>query len=221
MLHDEVEQRRHVVLRTLRLLGHPALLRRTVDDREVELLVGGVERGEEVEDLVDDFGDARVGLVDLVDADDRLQPDLERLADDELRLRHGAFRRVDEDDGAVDHGEDALHLAAEIGVAGRVDDVHAIALPGDRRRLGHDGDTALFFEIVGVHDALGDALVLAECARLTQETVDERGLAVVDVGDDGDIAQLHGGFRRNSRDPVSGGEARTTRRRLMLRCGGF
>ena len=135
--------------------------------------------------------DARVGLVDLVDADDRLQADLERLADDEFRLRHRAFGGVDEHDGAVDHRQDALHLAAEIGVAGRVDDVDAHVLPGDRGGLGHDGDAALFFEIVGIHHALGDALVFAEGARLLEQAVDERGLAMVDVGDDGDIAQLH------------------------------
>ncbi len=189
----------------VRLLGHPALLGGAVNDREVELLVGGVERGEEVEDLIDDFLHAGVGLVDLVDADDRLQADLERLADDEFRLRHRAFRRVDEHDGAVDHGEDALDLAAEIGVAGGVDDVDADVLPDDRGRLGEDGDAAFLFEIVRIHDALGDALVLAEGARLTQEAVDERGLAMVDVGDDGDVAQLHGTGRLSkikSRAPV-------------------
>ena len=88
--------------------------------------------------------------------------------------------------------EDALHLAAEIGVAGRVDDIDAHVLPGDRGRLGHDGDAALFFEIVRIHDALGDALILAKRAGLLEQPVDERGLAVVDMGDDRDIAQLHG-----------------------------
>ena len=190
-LTHEIEERRHAVLRAGRLLGHPALLGGAVDDREVELLVGGVERGEEIEDLVDDFRDAGVGLVDLVDADDRLQADLERLADDEFRLRHRAFGGVDEHDGAVDHRQDALHLAAEIGVAGRVDDVDAHVLPGDGGGLGHDGDAALFFEIVRIHHALGDALVFAKGARLLEQAVDERGLAMVDVGDDGDVAQLH------------------------------
>ena len=36
-------------------VGHPAVAARTVEDREVELLVGGVERGEQVEHLVDDL----------------------------------------------------------------------------------------------------------------------------------------------------------------------
>jgi hypothetical protein len=102
-----------------------------------------------------------------------------------------AFGGIDENDRAVDHVQDALHLAAEIGVAGGVDDVDAGILPDDRGRLGQDGDAALLFEIVRVHHALGDTLVLAVGAGLFQEFIDERGLAVVDVGDDRDIAQFH------------------------------
>ena len=192
VLQHEIEQRRHVLLRALGRSRHPALLGRAVDDREVELLVGGVERGEEVEHFVDDFGRPRVGLVDLVDADDRLEADLQRLADDEFGLRHRPFGGVDQHDRAVDHRQDALDLAAEIGVAGRVDDIDAHVLPHDRGRLGENGDAALALEIVRIHDPLGDALVLAERARLLEQPVDERRLAVVDVGDDGDVAKLHG-----------------------------
>ena len=47
----------------------------------------------------------------------------ERLAEHELGLRHRPFERVDQDEGTVGHLEGALDLAAEIGVAGRVDEV--------------------------------------------------------------------------------------------------
>jgi hypothetical protein len=90
-----------------------------------------------------------------------------------------------------DHGQDALHLAAEIGVARRVDDVDARVLPDDRRRLGKDGDASFLLEVVRIHHALGDALVFTERPGLRQQLVDERRLAVVDVGDDGDVAQVH------------------------------
>ena len=150
------------------------MLAGAVEDREIELLVGRVERGEEVEDLVDDFGDAGVGPVDLVDRDDRLQADLQRLADDEFGLRHRPFRGIDENDGAIDHRQDALDLAAEIGVAGRIDDIDARVFPGDRGRLRHDRDAALFFEIVGIHHAFGDALIFAEGAGLLEQ-IDRRG----------------------------------------------
>ena len=120
------------------------------------------------------------------------RPIFRALRDHELGLRHRPFGRVHEHDRAVHHAEDALHLAAEIGVAGGIDDVDAGVLPDDRGRLGQDGDAALLLEIVRIHGALFHALVFAEAAGLGQELVDEGGLAVVDVGDDGDISQLHG-----------------------------
>jgi hypothetical protein len=196
MAQDQVEQRLHaVVLRAVRAGRHPALLGRTVEDREVELLVGGVERGEQIEHLVDDFGRARVGAVDLVDDDDRLQADLQCLRDDELGLRQRAFSGVDQHQGAVHHVEDALDLAAEVGVAWRVDDVDAGVLPLHRSGLGENGDAALALDVVGVHRAFGDALVFTERAGLLQQAVNEGGLAMIDVCDDGDVAQIHRVYR--------------------------
>ena len=135
---------------------------------------------------------ARVGAVDLVDDDDRLQADLQRLDDHEFGLRHRAFGGVDQHQRAVHHVQDALDLAAEIGVAGGVDDVDAGVLPLHRGRLGQNGDAALALQIVGIHRALDLALVVAVGAGLLQQPVDQRGLAVVDVGDDGDVAKVHG-----------------------------
>ena len=131
-----------------------------------------------------------VGAVDLVDHHDRLQPALERLAEHEPRLRHGAFGGVDQHQGAVGHPQHALHLAAEIGVAGRVDDVDLHALVGDGDVLGQDRDAPLALQLVGVEDALADQLAFAELAALAQQAIDQRRLAVVDVGDDGHIADV-------------------------------
>jgi hypothetical protein len=66
------------------------------------------------------------------------------------------------------------------------------ALPLHGAVLRQDGDAALLFEVVAVHHAFGDLLVLAEGAALAQQLVDQRGLAMVDVGDDGDVADLAG-----------------------------
>src|SRR3546814_11097522 len=59
----------------------------------------------------------------LVDDDDRTQAERQRFAGHELGLRHRPFGRIDEQDDAVDHRQDAFDLAAEIGVARRIDDV--------------------------------------------------------------------------------------------------
>src|SRR6185437_13689231 len=103
-----------------------------------------------------------------------------------------AFGSDDQHQRAVHHVEDALDLAAEIGVAGSVDDVDAGVFPLHRGRLGQDGDAALALQIVGIHRALDHALVVAVGAGLLQQAIDQRGLAVVDVGDDGDVTKVHG-----------------------------
>ena len=128
--------------------------------REVELVLVGAEVGEEIEDLVQRAVGVGVGLVDLVEHDDGAQAEGERLGGDELGLRHRAFGGVDQQADAVDHAEDALDLAAEVGVAGGVDDVDARALPVDRGALGEDGDAALALDVVGVHRPLGHGLRL-------------------------------------------------------------
>ena len=104
----------------------------------------------------------------------------------------------DEQQHRVDHRQDAFDLAAEVGVAGRVDDVDPRVADADRAVLREDRDAALALEVVAVHHALADLLVAREGARLHEQLVDQRGLAVVDVGDDGDVAQ-RGGHGRGGR----------------------
>ena len=120
---EQLEQRPQVLALDALLERRPAGARVRVDDRELDLLVVGVEVDEQLVDLVDDLLDARVRAVDLVDDEDHRQPRLERLAQDEARLRQRALGGVDEQHDAVDHRQPALDLAAEVGVAGRVDEV--------------------------------------------------------------------------------------------------
>ena len=160
--------------------------------REVELLVRRAQVREQVEHVVQRLVRLGRGLVHLVQHDDRLQPQRQRLGGHELRLRHRPFGGIDQQTDAIDHGQDAFDLAPEVGVAGGVDDVDPRALPFDRSRLGKDGDPAFAFDVVRIHRPLGDRLVLAEAARLLEQLIDQRRLAVVDVGDDGDVADVHG-----------------------------
>ena len=58
--------------------------------------------------------------------------------------------------------------------------------------MAENRDAAFFFQVVRVHHAFDDALIVAERAGLLQQAIDQGGLAVVDVGDNGDVAQFHG-----------------------------
>jgi hypothetical protein len=60
----------------------------------------------------------------------------------------------------------------------------------DRRVLREDRYSALALLLARVHYALDDLLVSAERPGLAQHRVDQRGLAVVDMGDDRDVAEL-------------------------------
>jgi len=113
----------------------------------------------------------------------------------EAGLGHGALERIDDEQGAIGHVQHALDLAAEVGMAGRVDDVDLHILVLDGAILREDGDAALALLVVGIEHALVDLLVLAEDAGGIQHAVDHRGLAVVNVGDNRDVADillLHG-----------------------------
>jgi hypothetical protein len=120
------------------------------------------ELDEEAEDLVEHLVAARVGPVDLVDHHERAQTVLEGLAQHEPRLRHRALGRVDEEEHRVRHPQRPLDLSAEVGVAGRVDDVDPRPVPVDRRVLRQDRDAALALLRVGIHRPLLDLLVLPE-----------------------------------------------------------
>ena len=190
---QRVEQRLQVVGEHVGSLARLPFPGDRVQDRERDLVLVGVEVQEELLDLVHDLVGSRVGAVDLVHDEDHGQPRLERFAQHEARLGQRTLAGVDEQQHTVDHRERALDLAAEIGVAGRVDDVDLHVAVADRGVLREDRDALLALEVHRVHHALGDVLVRAEGARLPQHRVDERGLAVVDVGHDRHVADVVSG----------------------------
>src|SRR6266404_4265212 len=69
-------------------------------------------------------------------------------------------------------------------------DIGLVVMEKQRGVFGEDGDAALALKVVGIHDALDEGFVGAEDAGLPEHGVDEGGFAVVDVGDDGDVANV-------------------------------
>lgn len=74
MFEHEIEQGGHIRLWLIGRHRHPALFGRTVENRKIELLIARIERGEEIEHLVDHFRDPRIGFIHLVDTNNRPQP---------------------------------------------------------------------------------------------------------------------------------------------------
>jgi hypothetical protein len=158
-----------------------------VEDGEVELVFGGFEIDKEIVDFVEHGGGTGIGAVDLVQHDDGLELGMQRLLQHVARLRQRAFAGVHEQNYAIHHAQRAFDFTAEIAVAGRVHDIDARVVVEKGSGFRKDGDAALAFEFVGVHHARHQYLIAAEDAALAEHGVNQRGLAVVNVGDDGDV----------------------------------
>ena len=186
--HNGLEQRLQVRARLGHVERRRACLGHCVEHRKIQLRFLRIEVDEKVVNLVQHFLRTRIGAVNLVDHHDRLELGFQRLGQHVARLRQRPLGRIHQQHHAVHHLQRALHLAAKIGVARRIDNVDLAAFKVDGRILGKDGDAALALQVVRIHHALGHLLVGAEGAGLAQHGVNEGGLAVVNMGDDGDIA---------------------------------
>src|SRR5580692_7892358 len=187
-LYNGVEERTQIFSAAFDIGRSRADLGVGVEHGEIELILFGVEIDEQVVDFVQHFLGTRIGAVDLIDNDDGREFGFERLAQHVAGLRQRAFAGVHQQHDAVHHFQSAFDFTAEIAVAGRVDDVDLYVVIEDSRVLGEDGNAALTLQFVRVHHPVDVVLVGAKGAALLQHGVDQRGFAVVDVGDDGDIA---------------------------------
>lgn len=193
---DGFKQRRHVGSKLVEFQAGDAVDAGGINNREVELLVGGAELVKKIKDLINNPVWTRARAIDFIDHDNGLQSLCKGFHGDEAGLRHGAVNCVDQQQHRIHHGQHAFHFAAEIGMARGVDDIDtevvagAFVIPGNGRVLRQNGNASFLFLIVGIHHAFDFAGAFAEGAGLLQELVDEGGFAMVNVGDDGDVTDI-------------------------------
>ena len=129
------------------------------------------------------------GEVDLVRDGDDLEPVLDREVGVRERLRLDTLRGVDHEQRALAGLQRARDLVREVDMPGRVDEVELVALPGDADGLGLDRDAALPLELHRVEDLLAH-LARRDGLGQLEDAVRERRLAVVDVRDDREVADV-------------------------------
>ena len=112
------------------------------------------------------------------------------LAQDELCLRHGAVRRVHQQQRPVDHPQGPFHLAAEVGVARRIDEVDLMRPVDQTRVLRPDRDALFALQVHGVHDERALGRHIAHRFRVAKHRIDQGGLPMVNVGDDGNVPEM-------------------------------
>ena len=185
-----------------------ALRRRHLGDDRVEQLgyalpglgrdpehVGGLA-ADDVRDLLAVLGRLRGRQVDLVQHRDDLQVGLEREVEVRQRLRLDPLRRVDQQDRPLAGRQRPGHLVGEVHVAGGVDEVEHVPgavgpCPRQPDGLALDRDAALALDVHPVQ-VLGAHLPLPDHPGELEHPVGERGLAVIDVRDDAEVADHRG-----------------------------
>ena len=178
-----IEQRLEVGAHLVGVVGGKSQSAGAENNRAVDLLLGSVQVEQKLQNLVDNFLVAGVGTVGLVNYNDDLVTQLERLLEHETGLRHGSLEGIHQQENAVYHLEDTLYLAGEIRVAGGIDDIDLNAVIHAGGVLRKNCDATLALDGVVVHYAVVYYLILAECAALLEHFVYQGGLAVVNVGD--------------------------------------
>ena len=145
-----------------------------------------------------DFARHALGLgarqVDLVQARDQLEARLDREVGVGDRLRLDPLRGVDDQQRPLAGGQRARDLVGEVDVPGRVDQVQLVGLAVARgeehaHRLRLDRDAALALEVHRV-EQLRAHLARGDRVRQLEDAVGQRRLAVVDVGDDREVADV-------------------------------
>ena len=125
--------------------------------------------------------------VDLVEHRHDLEVVLDGLVAVGQRLGLNALRGVDQEHGPLAGGQRAGDLVAEVDVAGGVDQVEDVAGVHDPDVLGLDGDAPLPLDVHGVEVLLPHQAGIDGPGDL-EDAVGQGRLAVVDVADDGEVA---------------------------------
>mmetsp|Transcript_5914 Transcript_5914/g.16562 ORF Transcript_5914/g.16562 Transcript_5914/m.16562 type:complete len:439 (+) Transcript_5914:770-2086(+) len=188
--HDGLEQRLQIPCQVTRLVPGNATHTRRIHHRKITLLIASLQLAEQIEHRVDDVVRPCSWTVNLVHHDDHLFVQRQRLPQHKARLRHRTLDRIHQQQHAVRHVQHALHLPSEIRVPRGINDVNLLVLVRDGRVLRQNRDTTLALEIIGIHDTRLHRLIGAEHLGLLEHGINKGRLAVIDVGNDGNVAHV-------------------------------
>jgi hypothetical protein len=120
-------------------------------------------------------------------------------------LRHRTLNRVHQQQHTINHIHNALNLATKVGVSRRINNINLNTVIFNSSVLRQNRDTALALNIVRVHHARCNLLILAENLTLLQQRVYQSRFTMVNVGNNCNIADIfssHTSPHKNPDQPV-------------------
>ena len=202
-IKDLVQQRNHTTLIVFGGISRPPISTRRVEHGEVECLIVGPQRHQQIKDFIEDPIGISIRAIALVDDHHQTQTEPQSLLQDEAGLGHRSFMGIHQEEGTIRHTKHPFHLTAEVGVTWGIQNVDPDGLAGVRPGLGdvvhgtifgQNGDSAFTLQRVGIHDAGG--VLGGPDPSLGQNRIHQGGLAMIDVCDDGHITE--GTFHESS-----------------------
>ena len=154
------------------------------------MVFGGIEREHQVEHHFVHLLGTAVRLVHLVDHHYRFQSDFQCLLQHETCLGHGTFESIDQKDATVCHIQHTFHLAAEVGVSRRVNDINLCTLIIDRDVLGENRDTSFTLQFIVIQNQVASLLILTKEISGEQHLIDQRRLSVVHVRNNRNVSNV-------------------------------
>ena len=156
----------------------------------IKLILGGVQIQQKFQNLIHNLVDTLVGTIDLINHNDNTMTQLQSFAQNKTGLRHGAFGGIHQQNNAVDHLQNTFNLAAKVGVARGINNINFGVFILDSRVFCQNGNSALSFQVIGIHHAIDHRLILAVDTALFEHLIHQRRFTVVDVGNDSNISQI-------------------------------
>ena len=192
MIDDRLEQRAEIIVELVGLCASSSRQGLRVQNWKVRLLVGSAQLDEQIQRLIHDPMRSRGGAIDLIHHQDRLEPTLQGVTQHKTRLRHRTLDGIHQQQHTIYHVQYPLDLAAKVGVPRCIHETDRLVLVVDGRILRRNRDAPLTLQIIGVENTIVHLLIGTEDIRLLQHAVEEGRLPVIDVGDDGNVAELGG-----------------------------
>ena len=190
-----IKNRSYVIGRLVPVGAHPALLRRSIDCREVELIFSSVEIAHQIEHHFLHFVGTAIRFIHLIYYDDRFEAHLNGFLKHETCLGHGTFESINQKKASVGHVQHTLNLATEVGVSRSVDYIYLIVLIVDRDVFGQNSYSTFTFKIVVVKNKFAGILILTKKVSGQKHFVNQRGFTMVHVGNNSYISDfLHNFF---------------------------
>ena len=190
VVDDGFKQRFHIPFSCGRIFGSVAASCRSEYKGGIQLIVICIQFHEQFQNFIDDIIRSCFRSVNFIYTNHYGMVQFQRFAQNEFCLGHGAFKGIYHQNNAVYHFQYTFYFAAEVCVAGCIDDIDLHITVIYCCVFGKDRDPSFPFNIAAVHNTFLYRLIGTEDPALFQELVNQCGFTVVNMGNNGYISDI-------------------------------